>query len=258
MLAPVIDALSDPQTWLFVGIGLVAQMFDGALGMGFGVVSSTCLTILGFPREVVSGAVNGAKIFTGVASGASHAWYRNVDWRLFRLLGVGGLLGGLLGALLISRNAGKYVGPVVSVYLLGVGAYIIWHAIAERSHRMSDARAAGAAVAGGVLEAISGVWGPLVTSSLVAMGAEARFAVGTGNLAETVVAVGVFTLLAHHLGLGAVSHAVVGLIIGAVVASPIAARLTHRVPRTRLMIAIGLLLIASSLIRLARDAGLIG
>lgn len=257
-MTSVLDALSDPQTWLFALIGAVAQLFDGALGMGFGVVSSTCLTVLGYPRAVVSGAVNGAKIFIGIASGASHAWYRNIDWKLFRLLGVGGLLGGVLGSLLISRNAGEYIGPVVSAYLIGAGIYIVWRALHEKSHSLTDGRAGGVAVAGGALEAISGVWGPLVTSSLVAMGVEARFAVGTGNLAETVVAVTVFTLLAHHLGFGAVSHAVAGLIIGAVVASPIAAKLTHRVPKKRLMIAVGILVIGSSVIRLARDAGWLG
>lgn len=258
MLASVLDALSDPQTWLFAAIGLVAQMFDGALGMGFGVVSSTCLTALGFPREVVSGAVNGAKIFTGIASGASHAWYRNIDWQLFGLLGVGGLIGGVLGSLLISRNVGVYVGPVISAYLIGAGVYIIWHALREKSHRLTNARVGGVALAGGALEAISGVWGPLVTSSLVAMGMEARFAVGTGNLAETVVAVTVFALLGHHIGFGSVAHAVGGLIIGSIVASPVAARLTHRVPRKRLMVAVGMLVIVSSLFRLARDANLLG
>ena len=97
MLSTLSNALSDPQTWMFCAIGFIAQMFDGVLGMGFGVVSSTVLTIVGFPRAVVSAAVNGAKIFTGIASGLSHAWYRNVDWRLFLMLGIAGLVGGIFG-----------------------------------------------------------------------------------------------------------------------------------------------------------------
>jgi uncharacterized membrane protein YfcA len=90
------------------------------------------------------------------------------------------------------------------------------------------------------------------------MGVEPRYAVGTGNLAETIVAVTVFSMLAGHVGLAAASHAVVGLVIGAIVASPIAARLTHRVPRKQLMIGVGLLVIASSVVRLTRDAGWLG
>jgi uncharacterized membrane protein YfcA len=258
MLTSFSSVLADSQTWLFAFIGVVAQMFDGILGMGFGVVSSTCLTLLGLPRMVVSAAVNGAKIFTGVASGLSHAWYRNVTWRLFGILGAGGLAGGVLGSLLLSHGAGRYVGPVISFYLVLVGLYIIWRAIMEKAHAITNVRTAGVALAGGALEAISGVWGPLVTSSLVAMGVEPRYAVGTGNLAETIVAVTVFSMLAGHVGLAAASHAVVGLVIGAIVASPIAARLTHRVPRKQLMIGVGLLVIASSVVRLTRDAGWLG
>ncbi len=255
MATLILNTLTDPQTWLFCVVGLVAQMFDGALGMGFGVVSSTVLIVFGYPRAVTSAAVNGAKMFTGVALGLSHAWYRNVDWRLFVMLGAGGLIGGVIGALLISHNGATIVGPVVSIYLVGVGFYIIWRALRERSRPVSDARVMGVALAGGALEATSGVWGPLVTSSLVAMGKEPRYAVGTGNLAETVVAVTVFVMLAHQTGLEAVLHTVAGLVLGAVVASPIAARLTHKVPKRRLMIAVGLLVIASSLIRLTQDAG---
>jgi uncharacterized membrane protein YfcA len=258
MITFLLSVLGDTQTWLFALIGIVAQMFDGVLGMGFGVVSSTCLTLLGFPRMTVSAAVNGAKIITGAASGLSHAWYRNVGWPLFAILATGGLIGGVLGSLLISRTSGRYVGPVISAYLIFVGFYIIWRAIQEKSHAITSVRTAAVGFAGGALEAISGVWGPLVTSSLVAMGVEPRYAVGTGNLAETIVAVTVFSMLAGHVGLEAASHAVIGLVIGAVVASPIAARLTHRADKKRLMIAVGVLVIASSVIRLLRDAGWLG
>ncbi len=258
MMSTVSSVLADSQTWLFALIGVVAQLFDGILGMGFGVISSTCLTLLGFPRMSVSAAVNGAKIFTGIASGLSHAWYRNVSWRLLAILGTGGLVGGVLGSLLLSHGAGPYVGPVSSAYLVVVGLYIIWRAIREKAHAITTARTAVIALAGGALEAMSGVWGPLVTSSLVAMGVGPRYAIGTGNLAETIVAVTVFTMLAGHVGLETASHAVIGLVIGAIVASPIAAKLTHRVPRKQLMVGVGILVIASSLVRLMRDAGWLG
>ncbi len=252
------DILTDPQTWMFFAIGLIAQMFDGVLGMGFGVVSSTVMTVIGFPRAVVSAAVNGAKIFTGIASGLSHAWYKNVDWRLFLMLGIAGLIGGIFGASLISYRITHIVGPIVSAYLVGVGIYIVWRALHEKTHRISGPRVAAVGFAGGILEAISGVWGPLVTSGLIAMGVEPRHAVGTGNMAETIVAVTVFTMLAHQTGLDSVVHAVAGLIIGAIIASPIAARFTHRVPRRRMMVAVGILVIVSSVVRLLRDAGWLG
>lgn len=249
-------AALDPATWLFALIGAVAQLFDGVLGMGFGVISSTALTAVGYPREVVSASVNGAKMFTGLAGGASHIWYRNIDWRLFAILCAGGVIGGAFGAFLLRNGAdGQWVGPFISAYLIGAGVYIILQATREERHRNSGGRTGAIGFAGGLLEAISGVWGPLVTSSLVALGVPPRFAVGTGNLAETVIAVTVFSLLVHHVGLENLSQAVLGLLVGALIASPIAARLTVKAPKRRLMVGVGVLVIATSVIRLVRDMG---
>ena len=118
----------DLYTLMFVGIGFVAQLCDGALGMGFGVISSTVLTVIGLPREIVSATVNGAKIFTGAASSVSHLVYKNIQWPALAVLAIGGLLGGLSGAWLLTQGSNKYVGPIVSCYLIFVGVYIIWRA----------------------------------------------------------------------------------------------------------------------------------
>ena len=87
--------LVDGPLLMFIAIGFVAQICDGALGMGFGVISSTVLTIIGLPREIVSATVNGAKILTGTASSISHLAYKNVQWRALAYLAGGGVLGGL-------------------------------------------------------------------------------------------------------------------------------------------------------------------
>ncbi len=249
------NVLNAPGFWMFFGIGLIAQMFDGALGMGFGVISSTTLTALGYPRAAVSGAVNGAKIFTGLASGLSHMYYRNIDWKLFGLLVAGGLCGALPGALLIAKQNSPWISVGISIYLIVVGIFIVRKAYQPHKQMTNAPRSFGVGAAGGFLEAVSGVWGPLVTSSLVALGTTPRIVVGTVNLAEFVVAIFVFAILVHHIELATIGYSVIALAIGALVASPFAARLSTHIPHRKLMMGIGVLVIVTSSIRIARDLG---
>jgi uncharacterized membrane protein YfcA len=248
----------DVYTLMFVAIGFVAQLCDGALGMGFGAISSTVLTIIGLPREIVSATVNGAKIITGAASSVSHLAYKNVQWRTLAILSTGGVLGGLIGAWVLTQTKLKYATSFVSAYLIAVGFYIIWKASNTEKLRVSVARIGGVGLAAGFLEAVAGVWGPLATSNLVTSGLPARLAVGVGNVAETVVAVVVFTVLVNHIGFDQLSRTAIGLVIGALVASPLAARLTANLPKRRLTIGVGVMVIVSSSLRLARDLGWFG
>jgi uncharacterized membrane protein YfcA len=254
----VLSSFIDWYTLGFAAIGFVAQLCDGALGMGFGAISSTVLTVIGLPREIVSATVNGAKIITGTASSVAHLAYKNVNWRALAILAAGGVIGGLLGAWLLTQSKVRYAGPIVSGYLILVGIYIIWKAQRTEKSRVATAKIAAVGLAAGFLEAVAGVWGPLATSNLVTSGLPARMAIGVGNVAETVVAVVVFTVLVNHVGFDQLSRAAVGLVIGALIASPLAARLTAKLPKRRLTIAVGIMIIVSSALRLARDSGMFG
>jgi uncharacterized membrane protein YfcA len=256
MLPSIItDLLNSKLLWMFVAIGFAAQLCDGALGMGFGVISSSVLTALGYPRAIVSAAVNGAKILTCTVLGLSHVVFHNIDWRAFGILTAGGIVGGLVGALAISSGAARIISPIVSFYLILVGIYIIWGASHIERLRVSTLGIAGVGLAGGALEAVAGVWGPIVTSNLVAIGLNPRLAVGSGILAEVIVAAVVFSILVSRLGFDQLSRPVAGLILGAMIASPLAAKLTTKIPKRRLMVGVGVLVIVTSLYRLARDLG---
>jgi uncharacterized protein len=245
-----------PNFWMFFAIGFVAQVFDGAIGMGFGVISSTTLTVMGYPRASVSGTVNGAKIFTGLASGLSHLYFGNVDWKMFGRLVLGGLVGAVPGALLVGHAHNNWLGIAIGIYLIGIGTFII-----ARVARMDEApplastpaRHVPIGAAGGFLEAISGVWGPLVTSSMVAQGSDPRKVVGTVNLAEFVIAIVVLLLLVEHIGAAGLGASVAALVAGALVSAPFAARLTTKLPRKSLIYAVGGLVIITSLVRIIRD-----
>ena len=98
-------------------LGFLAQLVDGALGMAFGVMASTGLMTLGLSPAAASAVVHTAEIATTGVSGLSHAWYRNIDWRLFRRLAVAGMVGGVSGALLLSHVNAKIIQPFVAAYL---------------------------------------------------------------------------------------------------------------------------------------------
>jgi len=247
--------LSSPDTWAFAAVGFLAQVFDGALGMGFGAISSAVLAAAGVPREIASASVNGTKIFTGAASGLSHVLMRNVDGRMLLALAVAGILGGAAGATLLARSFSHWIGVAISLYLLLAGAFIVWRATHALPNRASWRAQGGVGFAGGLLEATSGVWGPLVTSNLVALGASPRHVVGTGNVAETFVAATVFGLLVSHVGFASLSGIALGLLCGALLAAPFAALLARRVSARPLTIGVGVLVMATSLLRLARDLG---
>jgi len=235
---------------LFIAIGFVGQLFDGALGMGFGVISYTVLSSIGIPYTVVSASVNGAKIFTGAVSGSAHIRHKNVDWRMFRLLALAGAVGGVLGVLMLTQVPGTIIRPVIAIYLTIVGVFIILRAYRMVTGKVSTKRTIGIGMAGGFLEATAGVWGPLVTSNMIASGSTPRYAVGTANLAEFVVALVVSTMLIPHIGIESFSKAVIGLLIGAVLAAPLAARFARQLPARTLTIGVGLMVVVTSLYRL--------
>src|SRR3954469_21847369 len=109
-------------------IGFAAQLIDGALGMAFGVISTTAMLSLGMPPAQASALVHTAEIFTTAASAGSHIWHRNVDWRLVMRLGVAGVLGAVLGAWVLSNVDATIVRPYISAYLMLVGSFILFKA----------------------------------------------------------------------------------------------------------------------------------
>ena len=49
---------------LFFVVGALAQAVDGALGMAYGVISSSVLLAFGVPPAMASASVHGAEVFT--------------------------------------------------------------------------------------------------------------------------------------------------------------------------------------------------
>ncbi len=238
---------------IFAAVGFFAQLIDGALGMGYGVISSTVLLATGVPPAHTSASVHAAKLFTTAASGMSHIIHRNVDKRVLIILAITGSLGGMAGAMVLVNAPAGLIRPFVFAYLGIMGLVIIWRGLMFPSNRTIPGKfIAPLGTAGGFLDAIGGGgWGPVVTSSLIGAGAAPRYVVGTVNAAEFIVTCAVVTAFATAIFLGVWSDskgiadhltAIAGLILGGLPAAIFAGWLLKKAPRKPLMIAVGLLI----------------
>lgn len=229
-----------PEFWLYFAVGFAAQLVDGALGMAYGVVTTTVLLAGGVTPASASASVHAAKVFTGAASAVSHIAHRNVDWRLLLLLSLGGVIGGVAGTYLLTSVDGGRIKPFVVVWLGLMGLVILYRAWkSARPKPFSWRSPFPLGLIGGFFDAVGGGgWGPVVTSTLLGSGADARKAIGTTNAAEAFVAAAVSAAFlaalvsGHWEADGLADHlwSVLGLIGGGVVAAPLAAWLVKIIP----------------------------
>lgn len=241
----------DSHFLLFVAIGLGAQLIDGALGMAFGLVASSFLLAMGMPPAAVSASVHTAEVFTTGVSGAAHGMLGNVDRRLMLRLAVPGVVGGVIGAYALSRIDGDAIKPWIHAYLLVLAVLILVRAQGRRVPRREVRRVGMLGFVSGLLDAIGGGgWGPMATSTLLAGGGEARRSIGTVSASEFVVTLAISITFLFSIGL---EHwrIIAGLLLGGVIAAPLAALLVRHVRERVVLVAVGLLVATISVYQIA-------
>ncbi|TKJ31419.1 hypothetical protein CEE39_07175 [bacterium (candidate division B38) B3_B38] len=232
---------------VFIIVGFIAQIIDGALGMAYGVSSTSFLLSIGIPPAAASASVHTAEVFTTFVSGVSHLKFGNVDKKLFKKLLIPGIIGGVIGAYVLTAVPGKTIKPFIGAYLLIMGLMILRKAFKKIREKRVETKLIPLATAGGFFDAIGGGgWGPIVTSTLMARGHNPRFTIGSVNLSEFFVTVAEAATFFAILGL---IHwqVIVGLLIGGVLAAPMAAYVCKRLPSRALMIIVGILITVLSI-----------
>lgn len=251
---------------LFALVGFLAQIVDGSLGMAYGVISSTVLLSFGVPPATASASVHAAEVFTTAASAGSHAVNKNVNWKLFGPLALGGIVGGMAGAFVLTSIDGDVIKPFITAYLALMGCVILWRAwrgVRPRPFPVKLSPPLG--LVGGFFDAIGGGgWGPTVTTTLVGSGDDPRRSIGTANTAEFFVtsaisATFLVALLTGHWeeaeGLAEHAMAVAGLILGGLLAAPLAGFVVRIAPVRILTFAVGGLVVAVAAYQTARLMG---
>ena len=238
--------------YLFIVAGFIAQMIDGALGMAYGISSTTFLLSMGISPAACSASVHTSEIFTSGVSGLMHLKFGNVNTKLFKRILFPGVLGAVIGACLLSyfEQYNHIIKPLVSAYTLVLGLIIVLKAFRGSRVKQKIKKIFPLAFTGGFLDAIGGGgWGPIVSSTLIASGRNARYAIGSVNLAEFFVALASSLTFITIIGL---THWMVifGLVLGGVIAAPIASFLTNKIPAKIMMLVVGFIVIILSLKRI--------
>jgi uncharacterized membrane protein YfcA len=232
----------------FIAVGFLAQLIDGALGMAFGVISTTLFVTLGVPPATASAGVHTVECFTTGVSGISHIFHKNVDWKLLARLAGPGVIGAILGAYVLTQIDAATVKPYILAYLAVIGLYLIWRGVRYPPHHKPPRIVEPLGLVGGFLDAAGGGgWGPVVTGNLLVQGAEPRRTIGTVNTAEFLVTASASITFIFSLGLQAFSAATLGLLIGGVAAAPIAAAVARRARPKLLLVLVGIILTITSL-----------
>lgn len=256
---PTKELLSEAATWYgtldpnfewMVLAGFLAQMVDGATSMGYGVTSSIVLMSANVPPAAISGSIHTAEMFASGASGYSHYKFGNVNKKLFKVLLIPGVIGAILGAVLLVKFGEthiRYIRPIMAAYTLFLGVKIFITAFKRIQAKKKFKRYGWLAGAGGFLDSFGGGgWGPIVTSTLITKGRTPRYVVGSVSLTEFFVTLA--SAFSFFIMIG-VQHwqVIVALIIGGLIAAPIAARLNGKLPRKASFILLGSIVVLWSI-----------
>jgi uncharacterized membrane protein YfcA len=239
----------DSEILYYIAGGFIAQMIDGALGMAYGVTATTFLLSVGITPAAASASVHASEVFTSGVSGYMHLKFGNVNSKLFKTLVIPGIIGAILGAYVLSslEEYSTYIKPIVSIYTLFLGVIIIRKALIKRMEKRQLKRVGVLALFGGYLDSIGGGgWGPIVSSTLIASGRHPKYTIGSVNLTEFFVSLASSITFFTVIGLG-YWQVIIGLILGGVVAAPIAAKLANKLPVKSMMILVGMVIIIVSL-----------
>jgi hypothetical protein len=240
----------DTSILLFVLVGFVAQLIDGALGMAYGVTSNTFLLSLGIPPKYASASVHAAEVVTTAISGLSHWRFGNVHFDLAKRLVIPGVIGAAIGAYLLTKIDGDVIKPYIAIYLAIMGLVIIWKAFREVALRRVRSWLIPLGFVGGLMDAIGGGgWGPIVTTTLVARGNEPRFTVGSVNWTEFFITLSqsIVFVLTLRSGLLDYGKIILGLLIGGALAAPLGAYAAKHLPRRPFMVLVGALIVGLSI-----------
>jgi len=236
--------------YYFLGAGFVFALIDGAIGMSYGVTTTSFSLTMGIPPASASMGVHLSEIMSNGIAGWMHYRMGNINWKLFKMLLIPGIIGAVTGAYLLSslEHYSQYTKPFVSLYTLILGFVILSKAFKTGVKKSSDKikRIGLLGLGGGFIDAVGGGgWGSIVLSTLIAGGRHPRFSLGTVKLSRFFIAlmssITFITMLnSKHW------EAVAGLVIGSAIASPIAAKISNRISAKAIMIAVAVIVILIS------------
>lgn len=240
-----------PVFYYFLGASFVFALIDGAIGMSYGVTTTSFSLTMGIPPAAASMGVHLSEIMSNGIAGWMHYRMGNINWKLFKMLLIPGIIGAVSGAYILSslEHYSQYTKPFVSLYTLILGLVILSKAFNLKRKRGTEKikRIPLLGLGGGFIDAVGGGgWGSIVLSTLIAGGRNPRFSLGTVKLSRFFIAL-MSSLTFITMLNGNHWDAVAGLVIGSALASPIAAKISNQISTKAIMVSVGVIVILISI-----------
>jgi uncharacterized protein len=227
-------------------VGLLAQLVDGSLGMGYGATSSSLLVLVGLTPLAASASVHFSELGTNLASGVSHWRLQNVDWPVVARIAGPGAVGAFLGATVLAALSTAWAKPIMSIILAMLGAYILVRFVVgirpQLKKRLTVKFLAPLGLFAGFIDATGGGgWGPVATPALLSGGRlEPRKVVGSVDTAEFAVSCAASLGFLIAIGASGIHWGfALALLAGGLIAAPLAAYLIKIAPAYLLGVAVG-------------------
>lgn len=231
----------------YIVVGFIAEMIDGMLGMAYGVSCRTFLTIFKFvPSNMVSAIVHFSELPTSFLTMISHLKFRNFDKKIMIELSVSGVIGVLIG-INISISYINFFELIIDIYLIVMGFIILSKFFNNKKIEVqyNNKNYFLLGFLGAFFDTTGGGgYGPIVTGSLIAHNNDFSKVIGTVNSSEF------FITLISSIGFGIIFNniylyfeTVLGLIIGGIIAAPIAAKFCMKNTSRKMYFIVGVVLI---------------
>ncbi len=241
----------NPLFYYFLGAGFLFALVDGAIGMSYGVTSTSFSLSMGIPPAIASLGVHLSEILSNGIAGWMHYRMGNINWKLFKMLLIPGIIGAVTGAYILSSltHYSQYTKPFVSLYTLILGLVILSKAFNLKQKRKTEKikRISLLGLGGGFIDAVGGGgWGSIVLSTLIAGGRSPLFSLGTVKLSRFFIALTSSVTFIYMLHVTR-WEPVAGLVIGSAIASPIAAKISNKISTKVIMVSVAVIVILISL-----------
>ncbi len=235
--------------FLYILIGLSAQLIDGAFGMAYGIMTTSLLLFI-FPNSITPAIASAVMHFSEIFNTgyATYIYKKNklINSKMYQSMLYPAIIGSIIGALLISfvsKHYIDYIKPLIALYFISIAIIIIFRALRWFEKRKRWMSIPGLSLFGAFMDSVGGGgWGALVTSALIVGGRDMRSTIGTAHAIKFVVVLCssltfLLVLGLHHLWI------VLWVSLGSIVAVPISIQLNNRLSKKWGLIFVAIILI---------------